>query len=128
MVDGREDDEPDAREREPERYERESPPREIRREAQEQEHDGARDVRGDDVQVRLDGRVAELLDDDGQEERDGLQGHAQTHFNRQDDPAGGVFEDGECGADVELLADDRRRVDLDAVEGEFFLFFAEEPC
>lgn len=127
MVDGREDDEADTSKSEAQRDKGEPQPRVVRREAQDQQHDGARDVGRDRVQVRLDGRVAQLLDDDGQEERDRLQRHAQAHLDGQDDPAGRVLEDAQRRPDVEFLADDRRRVDLDAVEGEFFLLLGQEP-
>lgn len=96
-ADDGEDDEADAGEGEAEGDKGEAQARVVRGEGQHEEHDGARDVGRNRVQVRLDGRVAELFDDDGQEQGDGLQGHAQADLDGEDDPAGRVAEDGQRG-------------------------------
>ncbi|PNY25610.1 hypothetical protein TCAP_04454, partial [Tolypocladium capitatum] len=95
-------------------------------ESQDKQHHRTRDVGRDGVQVRLHGRVAEPLDDLRQKQRDGLQGHAEADLNGQEGKRGGVLEDLERVLEVERLGDDRRRVNLDAVEGERFLVLAEE--
>lgn len=120
-VDGSVDDEADKGEEEAEGDEGEAQAREVRREGEDEEHDGAGDVWRDGVQVGLDGAVAEALDDNGQEQRDGLQRHAQADLDGQDEPRRGVAQHLEGLAQVEGLVDDRRRVDLHASEGRPFL-------
>ena len=120
------DTEADEREHETCRDERETQSSEIAGEGQDEEHDGARHVRRDSIQIRLHGAVAQAGDDLRQEELNGLQGHAQTDFNGNDDPAGGVLEDGETLLEVEFLVHDRGAVFLHPPECELLLLRVQE--
>lgn len=98
----------------------------VRCEGEDEQHRCARHVGRDRVKIRLDAGVAEPAHDLGEEERDGLQRHAETHLDREKDVGRGLVEDLERVSQGELFVDGRGRVDLDAVVGEFLLLGVEE--
>ena len=126
VVDGSIDDEADERERETQHDEGKTDPQQIRAEGQDKQHDGTADVRRNGVQIRLDDLVAQPLDDLRHEQRHGLDGHAEADLDEQEAVRRRMAEDAERVAQVELLGDDGRRVDLHAVEGEGLLVLGQE--
>lgn len=120
------DDEADAGEGKAECDEGEAEARVVGCKGQDEEHRRARDVGGHGVEIRLDGGVAESLDDDRQEERHGLQWYTQADFDPEDDPTGWVLEDGHCRSEIEFLSDDGGRIDLNSVECQLFLLWCQE--
>lgn len=105
VVDGCVDDEADKGQHEAEHDKGETQAREIRGKGQDEKHDGAGDVGGHSIQVRLDGGKLESRNDLGQEERDGLDGHAKADFDKQEAIGPGLGEDLDGVLEVELLGD-----------------------
>lgn len=99
---------------------------EIRRETEDQEHDGTGNVGSNSVQVGLDSAVAEALDNDGKVEGNSLQRHTKTDLDQKNDPRGGVLENLRGITEVELFGNNRRRVDLESVVSQFLLLGCEE--
>lgn len=125
-VDGGEDDEAAEGEGEAEGDEGEADAREVRGEGEDEEEHGADAVGRDRVQVRLDGVVLERGDDLRHEQAHRLQRHTETNLNRQKAIRGRQLEDLQGVLEVEFLAYDGGRVDLDAREGELLLVLGEE--
>lgn len=126
VFDAGKDDESTEGEQEAKDDEREPDAQEVRAEGKNQEHDGAGDVRGDGIQIRLDGGVLEGADDLRQEERDGLQRYTEADLDGEEGVGGRIFEDLHRLSELELLGHDRRRVDLHTVQGEVLLLSVEE--
>lgn len=103
VVDGCIDDEADKGQHEAEDNKGETQAREIRSKGQDEKHDGAGDVRGNGVQVGLDGGILESRDDLGQEERDRLDGHAEADFDEEEAICPGLGEDLDGVLEVEFL-------------------------
>lgn len=126
VVDGGVDDEADESEDVAEDNKGETQARVIRAKGKDEQHHGAGDVGGHGVEVRLDGGVLQTRDDLGQEERDGLDGHAEADFDEQEAVGPGVGEDLEGLAEVELFGDVGRGVDLNTVESQGALILGQE--
>lgn len=126
VLDTRKDDEPAEGEQEAKHDKREPDAQKVRAEGKNQEHDGAGDVRGDSIQICLDGGVLEGADDLRQEERDGLQWYTEADLDGEEGVGGRIFEDLDRLSELELLGHDRRRVDLHTVQGEVLLLSVEE--
>lgn len=105
VVDGCVDDEADKGQHEAEHDKGETQAREIRGKGQDEKHDGAGDIGGNGIQVCLDGGKLESRNDLGQEERDGLDGHAEADFDEQEAIGPGLGEDLDGVLEVELLGD-----------------------
>jgi len=56
-----------------------------------------------------------------EEELDTLQRYTQANLNKQEHPGGRMLEDGESSAQLELLVDDRRTINLDTMDGNLLL-------
>lgn len=61
-----------------------------------------------------------------EEELDTLQWYTQADLNKQENPSGGLLEDGESSAQLEFLVDDRRTVHLNTVDGNLSLLGCQE--
>lgn len=113
-------------EEEPGRYKWEAQPGEIARKGQHQEHDGPGDVGCHGVKVRLDGAEPQPADDLREKQLHGLQRDTQADLDAEDEPTGGLFENGDGVSEVELFVDDGRAVRLHAVVGEVLFLLGEE--
>lgn len=103
VVDGSIDDEADKGQQEAEHDKGETQARVIRGKGQDEKHDGARDIRGNGIQVCLDGGELESRNDLGQEERDGLDGHTKADFDEQEAIGPGLGEDLDGVLEVKLF-------------------------
>jgi len=114
------------RQQETQHDKRASSSREIRRKSEDEQHHGTAHIGRDGIQIRLDLGVAQPADDLREEERDGLQGDAETDFDGEEGVGGGLAEDLEGVAKVERLVYNRGGINLDAVIGKLFLVVIEE--
>ena len=85
-----------------------------------------RNVRGNGIQVRLDGIVAKRLHNLGKEQRHALQRNTEADFDGEEAIGSRSPEDLEGLPEVELLVDDGGTIDEDAVVGEGLLVLVEE--
>lgn len=61
-----------------------------------------------------------------EEKLDALQRYTQADLDQQEGPCAGVFEDGESSAQLELLVDNRRTVNLNTVDSNLSFLGCQE--
>lgn len=125
-VDASINDEASQGERETQSHEWGSQSREIGNESKDKKHGGAGNVGCHGVQVGLDGAISEALHNDGQVKLHGLQRNTEADLNQENCPRGRVLENLGGLTQVELLANDGRRVHLQSIMRELLLFGCEK--
>ena len=78
------------------------------------------------MEIGLHRRITKSRDGLRQEQSDALQRNSQANFDGQNDPVGGLFQDGNGVAEHGWLVDHRGRVYLHPVQGQLLLILGQE--